>query len=578
MKKNFLYIMGMFAALLMVSCEPNELDKPDVGTAISADQVTITVTPGSNQFKYVVKNTTPVQGISKWDFGNSTLGTGTEVEAYYPLPGTYTITLSIYTKAGLVTKTQQITTTATDYSIFKDPVFVNLSGGVDDLDGKTWVLDSLSTGHIGVGPAGSDGTSWWAANPLDKVGLGLYDDMLNFTLNKFVCTYTNHGKSYVKDFRASDPNYSNVVNPGSDRIVDFTPAPGTWFVQKSGNDQYLILSSTKPIYPGFDVGAVDNKYKILSLSENKLELVATGGDGNAWHYLLIPQGYVKPVVKADLTVTAGANINEYNIQLKNVVVPAGITIKSVVWTLGDGTTINETDINKVINHTYMRKSPYTVNVKVTTSGDPFEKSTVINVTQNSPDYVPYLLNMMVMYQDFGEVSLAPMAFDKSDGDGSIVTVANPDASRYPDKSAHVGKFTKINAQYANAYLQLPVGYRFNLTKQTKFKMLVYGKAGDKVLLKLENTDRGGNAWQTGAESTYTIQKDNTWEEATYDFNGVSAGWDWTGDIFTSNIATDSRFNDGFYNVVRIMYNPGDNSKTYTFYMDDLAGPHVEGLK
>ncbi|MCI0522785.1 MAG: hypothetical protein L0Y37_03930, partial [Bacteroidales bacterium] len=107
----------------------------------------------------------------------------------------------------------------------------------------------------------------------------------------------------------------------------------------------------------------------------------------------------------------------------------------------------------------------------------------------------------------------------------------------------------------------------------------YGKAGDQILLKLENTDKGGNAWQTGTyDLIYTIKKDNTWEVAEYNFNGVGAGWDWTGDIYTTNIVADDRFNHDFYNVVRIMCNPGNGSGTHSFYFDDLSGPHVEGIQ
>ncbi len=109
--------------------------------------------------------------------------------------------------------------------------------------------------------------------------------------------------------------------------------------------------------------------------------------------------------------------------------------------------------------------------------------------------------------------------------------------------------------------------------------MVYGKAGDVVLMKLENTDRGGNAWQTGTyDLTYTIKNDNTWEVAEFDFNGIGAGYDWTGDQFTGDIISDTRFNHDFYNVVRIMLNPGVAIGTHQFWFDDLAGPHVEGLK
>lgn len=574
--KNIIYLL-LLANLLWFGCDPQQMESEDPGTLPTQDQLSFTVTPGSNDFKYVVKNTSSVPGLAKWTFGNGRTGSENTDTAYYPEPGTYTITMTLYTKAGSVTKTQQITTAKTDWVFFNDPDNITLSGGTDALNGKTWVMDSLSQGHLGVGPAGSNGLEWWAAAPLDKKGASLYDDEINFSIIGFKATLINNGKSFVKTFRANDPAYSNPVSNAGDVTVNYTPVPGKWAIQKKGNDKYLVMSGDKPMFPCFDVGAVNGEYKILALEANKLELVAIGGDNNAWHLQLIPKGYVKPMLKYDLSVTPTANPNEYVLALSNVQLPSSMSVTSIKWTLGDGTEMTETNTSKAITHTYMRKGPYAINVTVNTSGEPVSKSTTVNVAQNHPDYVPYLLDAMVMYQDFGESSYAPMGYDKSGGDGSIVTVANPNPSMYPNRSANVGKYTKINTEYANAFLKLKPGYRFNLTKQTTFKLLVYGKAGDVVLLKLENTDKGGNAWQTGAESRYTIKKDNTWEIATFDFKGVGAGFDWTGDIYTTDITTDARFNSDFYDIIRIMYNPGDKSATFTFYFDDLAGPHAEGI-
>jgi len=90
-------------------------------------------------------------------------------------------------------------------------------------------------------------------------------------------------------------------------------------------------------------------------------------------------------------------------------------------------------------------------------------------------------------------------------------------------------------------------------------MVVYGKAGDKVLLKVENTDLGGNAWQTGVEFVYTIKATNKWEIAEFP------------------LAISPLYNLNYYNVVRIMLNAG-TPVAASVYIDDLAGPHIEGLK
>jgi len=300
-------ITGILAILLvMVACEPQMADKPDIGLPPTADQLNFTITPGSDAFHYAIANTSSVSGIPTWDLGNGSKSSASSAIGYYPLPGTYTIQLTLVTRGGTAALSKTLTTTETDYTIFTDPKFIFLSGGVNAVNGKTWALDSLAQGHLGVGPAGSPGLEWWSAAPLAKQGVKvLYDDLVNFNITGFAATYTNHGKSYVKDFRKDDPAYSNPVQNDVDYVVDFVPAPGTWMIEESGGKTYLKLSSTKPIFPCFDVGAADGKYQILNIEENLLVMVAIGGDNNAWHYQLIPAGYVKPTITYTVNATEG---------------------------------------------------------------------------------------------------------------------------------------------------------------------------------------------------------------------------------------------------------------------------------
>jgi hypothetical protein len=186
---------------------------------------------------------------------------------------------------------------------------------------------------------------------------------------------------------------------------------------------------------------------------------------------------------------------------------------------------------------------------------------------------------MVVYSDFGETQLTSVLGQ----DCSVSIVANPDKSKFPNRSANCAKYSKTNQQWANAYMVLPYARRFDLRQQSTFKIQVYGKKGMVVLLKLENTDKGGDAWETGTELNYTIKADNTWEIAEYNFEGADVqpgaeGWKWWPDPVSYDVKADPYYNHNFYNVVRIMLNPGVGDGTHTFYLDDLAGPHVEGLK
>lgn len=574
-------IAMLMAAVLLFGCEPKEFDKSDLGSngAPADEQMSFTITPGADEFHFILENNTPVSGVNtiKWNTGNGSTLQGNKVVAYYPLPGTYEVTLTITANNGSSnSKVDEIEQTETDYEFLASPILTALTGGADAVDGKTWVVDSLASGHFGIGPATGSGLEWWAANPLQKTLSGAYDDEFTFKLVDFVFEFKNNGDSYVKDYRKSDPNYSNPVEvDGVDCRVSYTPeASATWAMVEKDGINYIVLSSAKPSFFGFDYGG-SYEYRIDEITETNISMSTIGGDGNRWYNKLILKGYKKPVVTFETQIAATANENEWAVNLANVVIPEGISVNGYTVDFGDGSDVYSTeDYNATISHTYMRKGTYPVTVTVLGSNENAVDIQSITVENYHSEYEIFLLDFMVMYVDNSEVEMAPVAGQ----DCGVSVVDNPERI-YPNKGSKVFHYRKENQQWANAFMQLPAGYRFDLTKTSVFKMMVRGKAGQNVLLKLENTDKGGNAWQTGTyDLIYTIQQDDTWEVAEFDFTGVGAGWDWTGDQFTSDITTDARFNEGFYNVIRIMCNPGVGEGVHEFYFDDLAGPHVEGLK
>ncbi|MGQ1889827.1 hypothetical protein ACT29H_05235 [Thermophagus sp. OGC60D27] len=569
---KFMYKLGLIfvlTSLLFVSCDPQEDDVPDIGNAPDETQVDFSITQDiEDEFNYIFENTSSVTGVASWDLAGSRK-VGEKVTQKFPLPGEHEITMTLVTEGGSTSVTKVLKTEETDYAFLESEEMTLLSGGVDALEGKTWVLDSLAAGHIGVGPAESDGLEWWAAAALEKQSVGvLYDDNMTFKLVGFDFIYENHGESYVKSFQKDDPAYTNQEEREGDWKVDYTPGSASWSLEETEDgDWYLTLTSSEgPVFPIFDVGAVGNRYKVLTLEENKLELVATGGDGNAWHLQFIPQGYVKPQVEYAVNVTETGNTNEYSVGIKDVVIPEGINISKVIVDFGNGTVLETTDYSQPLTETYMRAAPYAVTVFVVATNETLTSATTIVVEQNHPDYEPFLLNEMVVYNDFSEIMTFPVV-----GQDCSVTVVNNPERIYPNKSAMVAMYSKTDQPWANAYMELPAGYRFDLRNLSIFKIKVYGEAGQEILLKLENTDLGGNAWTTGVELRYIIQNSNTWEMAEFNFAGAAAA-DGTPDV------TNSDYNNGYYNVVRIMCNPGIGEGTYQFYFDELAGPHVEGIK
>jgi hypothetical protein len=286
--KKFKYILFLAAATLaLAACQPTELPLPDVGAPPSASDLAITITPGADAYHFVIQNSSTVTGIAAWDLGNGNSGNGNSVTAYYALPNDYTITLTLYTRGGNATITKKLTTTETDWGYFSNPTISLMTGGVEAVNGKTWVMDSLSPAHTGVGPNLDQSFFWWGASVNDKSGVGMYDDELNLKLTEFRVTYDNKGVSYVKDFRKGDASYSNPRTNKGDWMVDYPGIhTGTWaFVERDGK-KYLKLTSATPVFPCFDTGAKDGEYLILNVTENSLELACIGGDNNAWHYLL----------------------------------------------------------------------------------------------------------------------------------------------------------------------------------------------------------------------------------------------------------------------------------------------------
>ncbi len=542
-------LAGIMVVVLAVNaCEPQMADKPEIGAAPTADQLNFTITPGSDAFNFVIENTSSVTGIASWDFGNGTKATGNSNIARYPMPGDYTIAMTLVTRGGMATITKTLTQTETDFSIFTDPVYVNLTGGIDNTAGKTWVLDVATRGHLGVGPV-DDPTamSWWAAAPYDKDGTGLMDDEITFKLDGFVVTYDNKGVSYVKAYRANDPALASVyLNPRENKgdwDVDYaTPVSGTFNIIKVSEGKYTItLNGEKPIFPCFDVGAKDNTYTIRTIEENLLELTCLESyEGwNNWHYYLIPKGYVRPTITYTVNATEGVD-NEVSCSVTGYTIPEGQKV-------------------------------YNVTAKLNTSLGVLTGTKQIVLANNNSAYVPFLLDMMIVYNDLSEVQVFPLLADNC----TLDIVDNPD-KEYPNKSAKVAHFSRTGNQYANAYIRLPAGFRFDLRQQHVFKVMVRGKAGDVILLKLENSDPA-EPWKTGTEITYTISKDNTWEVAVYDFNGVPGGFTWTGDMYAPDVVADDRFNHDYYNTLRIMCNPTVADGTHSFWLDELSGPHVEGI-
>lgn len=113
-----------------------------------------------------------------------------------------------------------------------------------------------------------------------------------------------------------------------------------------------------------------------------------------------------------------------------------------------------------------------------------------------------------------------------------------------NESGKVYLYEKSSDFYSNIYFK--PGYKFDLTAINKVRVKVYipsyndyttdnGVAGDwiankkllpQLAVKLQNTDLGGDAWQTQTEIVKGDLEFNKWIELEFDFSGVSARVDY----------------------------------------------------
>ncbi len=263
---------------------------------VEADQITITQTSG--EIKNVFNFSTDLQGaILNWDFGNGSRATGSSVTASYPFKGDYTVTLTTLQQGGQVSKQLYVSITEDNYDLVKDPVYVMISGGIDAVDGKTWVLDSTQQGHLGCGPENLTTPEWFSAAPLEKADLGIYDDKLNFKLKDAQVAYINNGNTYTNlGAKEGMINRGGVCpeSPVEDFVAEYSFDDTGWSWSITQDDQEATLN-----FPAMQAFAMfylteSNNYVITKLTDDEMHL-RLDLPGIRWYFMLIREGLERPL-------------------------------------------------------------------------------------------------------------------------------------------------------------------------------------------------------------------------------------------------------------------------------------------
>lgn len=290
------YITLVCSAVMMVlaGCSPEESDA-ELGTVPTAADVNFTATPTAANPNIIQFTNSSPGFIAMWDFGNGTSARGNNVQASYPVKGDYTVKLTIMTKGGSATSERIVTIAETNPLMLDIPVYNFLTGGADALDGRTWIIDKETPGHMGIGPSTSQSPDWWSAPKEDKNGKGIYDDEFTFKLGGFSYVHVTNGNVY------SNQDFGPTVFPGAvkeaggnDWIAPYTaPANTTWALTETAPDKWTL--SINGSFLGYYVAT--STYEILSISDDEMHLRYIQGNNpaNAWYHKLIRKGFTRPV-------------------------------------------------------------------------------------------------------------------------------------------------------------------------------------------------------------------------------------------------------------------------------------------
>lgn len=328
-KSKLFYIIVLLGCVLLTCCTPD--DRPELDEAIT--DLKVVVIPGEIPNTYTFK-TSPEEVIGFWNLGNGVTAEGvSSVKGEFPFPGNYTVTLEAFGQGG---KTNSVSVvlpvTKSNFGLLEDPIYEMLTGGINNAEGKTWVVDSLLAGHLIKNPQ-KGGNGDWAARPAgylnranNKTGGGMYDDEIIFKLTDTdgpAFIYNNNGNSCAMSNNVSSGNpgagsgiYALLVAdpawratgartisstlPGAsgDYIVDCTPPDHmTWTIVKDGAGNYsLVLPKTADGNGGFLFYFTDwsAPYQIKSITADKMVVWKTCTDGATRQIVMIRKGYIDP--------------------------------------------------------------------------------------------------------------------------------------------------------------------------------------------------------------------------------------------------------------------------------------------
>ena len=471
--------------LAVASCSPQELDDYAMNeVAVLTDSevsFTQTVSPTSdNMITFTSTTALPATGVYtiRWDLGNGASGNKPVITGLYPFAGDYTVTLSIHFSDGSVAKKSIVVSFAeNDYSLVDTPVYRNLTGGADDADGKTWVFDQYN-------------------NYVAEVAAALAPMKAEYPEADRGVAYAIKGHMGVgpqgsrgQDWWGAAANDKQAWEMYSSRFT-FIQNGVQLKIVKNGNEGYGRKPSAASV-GGFNV------HKTVELDAF---FTYSGGD----YTFSIDESGKFPI----LTLSDNAYMGYY----------AGSQQYEIIY---------QTD--KVM----------ALRVNNTVEGQDWVFVYCLEELNVDAPPPPKELKAIPLFVDFEGSEILTFNLDDMGGAAKSAVIGNP-APLPINESAKVYRYWKSTGFYSNLSFTAP-DYKFDLSTQNKVRVKVfipsfndytteYAVAGDwiankklqpQLAVKLHNSEKGGDAWQTQTEVVKANLEKDKWLELEFDFSAVA---------------------------------------------------------
>ncbi len=298
--KKILYFLGiMLAAWIFAACSEEEFEgangqlplAEEIDATISVDQMTNQVT-----FRLNNKGCYPIWRIYKTP-GKATVTTVNGYQDIIAIAGTYTVEVQVGNRNGICNgyKTYEFTldNTIVDWS----PYVTFLAGGANK--SKRWEMARTMANHLGCGPSGTDGLEWWHAGADEKTGTGVYETRMEFAntgdggsnVGVYKLDPADGGMLYVNTGVTKSPYGELNPNDGNDFSVPFELTESEYTLSIEGTDLFIEFPANVTLpYIASDYIVANPKFRIQSLTRNKMELVSDEPGVIAWHYIFVPEG------------------------------------------------------------------------------------------------------------------------------------------------------------------------------------------------------------------------------------------------------------------------------------------------